>query len=180
MKNTEKRKTIVVVALALMGSTGLALAQAPSAPADLIPYRQQKMKSLGSAFKGVNDELKAATPNLDTIRSNAQTMQKVAAEIPALFPAGSGAEVGVRTTAKAEIWSSRPSFDEKVKALQTAVQGLVTASAGTDVAAIGASAGPIGQACQGCHREFRVRPAAPPAASPPASSTPPASAPPTT
>jgi cytochrome c556 len=172
VNSSENRWTIVVIALALVGSSGLALAQAPKSPADTIQFRQQQMKGLGGAFKGVNDELKASPPNLDTIRANAQKMQQLAADLPTWFPAGTGPEVGVKTTAKPEIWTNRPVFEEKAKALQTAVQGLVAVSAGSDVAAIGASIRPIGAACQGCHSEFRVRPAAPP---PPPPSPPPAS-----
>ena len=83
-----------------------------------------------------------------------------------MFPAGSGPETGVTMTAKAEIWTNASVFAEKVKALQAAVQGLATAAAGGDAAAIGRGRRPIGQACQGCHSEFRVRPAPRPAPAP--------------
>ena len=171
MRSSDKRMKIVLFVAVILGSSGLALAQAPKGAAEVVPFRQQQMKSLGGAFKAVTDELKASTPNLDTIRTNAQTMQKLAADIPTWFPAGTGPETGIKMTAKPEIWTNRAAFEDKAKALQAAVQGLVSASAGSDVAAIGAAVRPVGMACQGCHTEFRVlppRPAAPPPAAAPA------------
>lgn len=174
MRSSEERAKIALFALTLVGASGLAIAQAPKAPADTIQFRQQQMKSIGGAFKAVTDEMKAPSPNFDTIRTNAQTMQKLAADVPSWFPAGTGPETGVKMTAKAEIWTAHADFEDKARGLQTAVQGLVAASAGNDVAALGAAVRPVGQACQGCHTQFRVlppRPAAPPAAAP---ATPPA------
>ena len=163
MRFTEERAKIVLIALTVVGSSGLAWAQAPKTPAETIQYRQQQMKNLGGAFKAVGDQIRSGAPDLAVIRSNVPAMQKVAAELPTFFPAGSGPEAGVPTQAKPEIWTNRAGFDAKVAQFQTAVQGLATASAGSDTAAITAAAGPIGQACQGCHSEFRVRPARPPA-----------------
>lgn len=163
MRFTEERAKIVLIALTVVGTSGLAWAQAPKTPAEAVQYRQQQMKNLGGAFKGVNDQIRSGSPDLAVIRSHVPAMQKVAAELPTLFPAGSGPEAGVPTQAKSEIWSNRAGFDAKVAQFQAAVQGLATASASSDTAAIVAAAGPVGQGCQGCHSEFRVRPARPPA-----------------
>lgn len=166
MRFTEERAKIVLIALTVISTSGLAMAQAPKTPAEAVQYRQQQMKSLGGAFKAVNDQVRSGAPDLAVIRTNVPTMQKVAAELPTLFPAGSGPEAGVPTQAKPEIWTNRAGFDGKVAAFQAAVQGLATASSGTDTAVIAAAAGPVGQGCQGCHSEFRVRPARPPAPPP--------------
>jgi len=169
MRLTEKRAKILLFAATVVGAGGLAWAQVPKTPAEVIPYRQQSMKNLGGAFKAVNDQVRSGMPNVDTIKASIPAMQKVATELPSFFPAGSGPETGVTMTAKAEIWTNASGFADKVKALQTAVQGLATAAAGGDTAAITAAAAPVGQACQGCHSEFRVRPAPRPAPAAPAS-----------
>ena len=166
MRLTEKRAKILLFTATIVGAGGLAWAQAPRTAAETVQYRQQTMKNLGGAFKAVNDQVRSPTPNLDTIRAGVPALQKIAAELPTLFPAGSGPEAGVTTTAKPEIWTNAAGFDGKVKALQAAVQGLATAAAGTDTATVAAAAGPVGQACQGCHSEFRVRPAPRPAPAP--------------
>jgi cytochrome c556 len=171
MRSSDQRLRIAVLAAVIIGSSSLALAQVPKGAAEIVPFRQQQMKSLGGAFKAVTDQLKAPAPNLDTIRTNAATMQRLAADIPTWFPAGTGPETGIKMTAKPEIWTNRSEFEAKAKALQAAVGGLVGASTGSDVAAIGAAARPVGMACQGCHTEFRLQPprpgAPPPAAAPP-------------
>src|SRR5262245_30543442 len=127
MRFTDKRVVIGLALLALAGASELALAQGAKSPADAIQYRQQHLKQLGGAFKAVTDEVRGGSPNLDTVKTNAAAMQKLAAEFPTWFPAGSGPEAGVPTQAKAEIWANRATFDEKIKALQTAVDGLAAA-----------------------------------------------------
>lgn len=168
MKSSKERLKFTSLAAVVLVCGGVALAQAPKGAAEQVPFRQQQMKSLGGAFKAVTDELKAPAPNLDTIRTNAQTMQRLAADIPTWFPPGTGPETGIKMTARPEIWTSRSEFEDRAKALQAAVQGLVGASTGSDVAAIGAAVRPVGMACQGCHTQFRVLPPRPGAPLPPA------------
>jgi cytochrome c556 len=168
-RRIEKHAMSALAALTIVGASGLALAQAAKTPAETIEYRQQSMKAMGQAFRAINTEARAPMPNVDTIRTNLPAVQKVAAELPTLFPAGTGPETGVKTAAKPEIWANRADFDQKVAAFQAAAKGLVTASAGSDGAAVTAAAGAVGQACGGCHTNYRVqppRPAAPPPAAP--------------
>lgn len=154
------RAAIAAVAVLIAGVSGIAVAQtaAPArTPAQSVEYREAQFRRLGAAFKAVNDQTRASSPNLATIRANAQTISTLAAEFPSWFPAGSGPAAGLETKAKAEIWTNGSGFTEQVTRFQTAARNLATASAGTDTAAIGASARALGATCGGCHTAFRER-----------------------
>lgn len=73
-----------------------------------------------------------------------------------MWPEGSDSgALGDMTRAKPEIWSTYPKVSEKSKALVDAATNLASA-AGNGLDALKASMGPVGNACKGCHEDFRV------------------------
>ena len=66
----------------------------------------------------------------------------------------SRADIGDMTRAKAEIWTTYPEIGKKSQALRAALEGLVKV-AGTGLDGLKSGIGPVGQACGGCHKEFR-------------------------
>jgi cytochrome c556 len=162
---TDKHAVLGLTALAVIATSSLAWAQTRS-PAETVQYRQSQLKNLGLSFKAINDEARAAAPNVETMKTNVGKVEKIVAEFHTWWPEGTGPGAGINTKAKAEIWTNRAAFDERVKALQTAVGELSKASASGDAAAIGAAARTAGQACGACHQQFRERPAQPPAPPP--------------
>jgi cytochrome c556 len=151
------RAGILALAALIIGASGIAVAQAARTPAQTVEYREAQLRRLGAAFKAVNDQSRASSPDFAAIRSNAQTISALAAEFPTWFPAGTGPAAGLDTKAKAEIWSNSAGFADEIRQLQAAAQNLATASAGTDRAAISASARSLGQRCASCHTGFRER-----------------------
>jgi len=153
--NNMQRAIVLAFAVAIVGASGFAAAQTTRTPVQAIEYRHDQFRRLGRAFKGVNDQARAGSPDLAVIRTNSQTISQLAADFPTWFPAGSGSGAG-ETDARAEIWSNRAAFDAKMRDFQTAAQNLATAAAGTNTGAIQQSARALGATCSGCHRDFRA------------------------
>jgi cytochrome c556 len=151
------RAAILAVAALVVGASGIAVAQTARTPAQTVEYREAQLRRLGAAFKAVNEQSRASTPDFAVIRSNAQTISTLAAEFPSWFPAGTGPAAGLDTKAKAEVWSNGAGFADEIRQFQAAAQNLATASAGTDASAIGPAARALGQRCSSCHTGFRER-----------------------
>jgi len=152
---TSTRFTLLPLSALLIG---IVYASAVSADAaDVIKTRQHDFKDLGAATKLVKDQLAGGSPDADKIKAAAATIKQAAAAIPNWFPAGSDASAGVKTAAKAEIWtdaagfaSARDSFVEQAGKFS----GLANAE---DLAAVADGFKALGKTCGGCHEKYRVK-----------------------
>ncbi len=121
----------------------------------LMHDRHEGMEDIGDAFKVLDREMKASSPNLATVRRSAATIAGLAPKVSAWFPAGTGPNVG-KTRAKVEIWQKPADFAAKTKSFQAAARAFnATAKAG-DVTAIKASFGELGKTCKACHDPYRA------------------------
>lgn len=123
---------------------------------EIIKARQAQLKKFGGAFKAINDQLKASSPDLAAIQAAAASLPVEAATMADWFPAGSGPESGIETDALAKIWETRADFDQKMADFQAAAANLNTVAQGGDLAAIGAAFGATGGTCKGCHDDYRL------------------------
>lgn len=123
--------------------------------ASVVQARSDYFHGLGKSFKGLRDELKAPSPDLAKVRQYTGDLAAKAPNLPAQFPAGSGPQPGIKTGAKAEIWTHAAEFKQDAAALATAASALNTTAQGNDVAAIRTAADTLGQACKNCHTTFR-------------------------
>jgi cytochrome c556 len=144
---------LAAVASLVLGGTALAAIDA----SQVITTRQEKLKTLGKTFKAFREEF--AKPSLDraALTSETQTMEQLAAALPSWFPAGSGPEAGVKTAAKAEIWSNAGHFTEVSQGLITQTHKLAQLAATGDADSLKAQAKEVGAACGACHKEFKVK-----------------------
>lgn len=142
----------------VLGAFTASLAAVPvfAAAADVVRARIEGLRELGALFKNANDELKSDTPNKMILQITARQINDVARDQYKWFPAGSGPQPGVKTKAKADIWTKGPQF----KAAQDnfakhAAEFNKVVSSG-DVAKMRAQAKVLGGTCGGCHRTFRA------------------------
>lgn len=146
----------VILGVATMALVGVAVGQTPArTPAQLIQARQAGYKQIQGAMKGLSDQLRASEPSLPTIRQHSAVIARLAPQVSGWFPAGTGAEAGVRTRAKAEIWSSGPAFRTASVNLVVAARRLDAAAQANDLAAVRAAVPGLGGACRECHDQFR-------------------------
>jgi cytochrome c556 len=140
----------ILVALALAGC-------APETPGGKAAHaRHENMEELGDAFKALSDEAKKDAPDAAAMKENAIAIADLAEELPAWFPAGSGPQDGVKTHAKADVWSNEMEFADKVHTFQSEAHELRTVS-GDGPDAIAAQVGDLGETCSACHKQFREK-----------------------
>ena len=142
---------LAVVLTLSAGGAALAAVDAAKVEHD----RMESFHKLGAAFKVVNDQLKADKPDTGVIAAQAKVMADLAKQIPSWFPAGSGPEAGIKTRAKAEIWSENAGFVTAAKGLETESGKLASIAAGGDLDAIKAQVKATGGACGTCHNKYR-------------------------
>jgi cytochrome c556 len=151
---------VAALAVAALGAAaGAALAQeaAPTTPGGkAVLARQAHYKELNKAVGGVGAELRKETPDKAVIAANAATAAGLAKDLPSWFPKGSGPEAGVKTAAKAEIWTDAAGFAAAVTKLQDETAKLQTVAAAGDMDAIKAQARATFGACKNCHDQYRA------------------------
>lgn len=140
------------VAIAVTGAASVPLI---AGPIDMVHMRTSGYHAMGAAFKATTDTLRSDTARIDTIRQSAVLIRKVSRAQYSWFPAGSGARPGVKTAAKAEIWSDPVGFRAKQDAFARQADVFLHAAAGKDVAAMRSEARKLGATCKGCHDSFR-------------------------
>ncbi len=145
----------------LAGGMSVAVA-AQKAPADIIKERQEMMKGLGADLKTISDQLKTNAPDKAAIAKAFKHAADSGKNVAELFPAGTGPESGIKTDAKAEIWTMSADFKAAAANFVTVSAKSADAAAKADVEGLNAEAKALGSACGGCHKPFRVPP--PPAA----------------
>lgn len=153
MPDARAKTGIVTIAAVLALTAGGAVA---ATVAETIAARQAGYKQMGAAFKGLNDELKAGSPDKAKLVAHAKTMHTQALRVPGWFPKGSGPEAGVKTKAKAQIWSESAKFATLSKSLQTETAKLQTAAASGNLDALRAQVRATGGSCKACHDAYRA------------------------
>src|SRR5581483_7171193 len=113
--------------------------------------RQAHYKELAKAFGGIGAELRKDAPDKAAIAAGAGNVKAIAQQLPTWFPKGSGPEAGVKTAAKAEVWSDAAGFDAAATKLQTETAKLADVAAAGDLDAIKAQFRTTAGACNACH-----------------------------
>ena len=146
--------TAAAIGLACLG--GAAGAQAPQASAaDVIKGRQGAMMLSGVAMASIKGAIDAGQP-LASQRFATRSLSRWAHAVPGMFPAGSGPEAGVRTNARAEIWTDRAGFEARAADYAAAADRLAELAAGEDAAAFGAQWTAVRATCQACHDSYKA------------------------
>lgn len=140
---------------AVVVGAGFLAAAGHAAGSDTVRARIATYRELGAAFKAVNDGLRGE-PQTVMIQQSARQIRNVARQQYSLFPAGSGAQPGVKTAAKAEIWSKPAQFRLAQDAFARQAEAFGKAAASGNAALIRAEARKLGATCKACHDAFRV------------------------
>ena len=89
-------------------------------------------------------------------RFPSRALSRWAHAVPGMFPVGSGAEAGVATNAKPEIWSDRAGFDAKAADYAAAADRLAELAGGEDAAAFATQWAVVRASCQSCHDGYKA------------------------
>ena len=148
------RKIMTAAVLGLLCVGGAANARGEG-PEGIIKGRQAAMMLSGVAMGAMKSAMDAAQPPA-TQRFNTRALARWAHAVPGMFPAGTGAEAGVQTNAKAEVWSDRAGFEAKAAAYAAAADRLAELAAGEDAAAFTAQWTVVRSSCQSCHDVYKA------------------------
>jgi cytochrome c556 len=138
-------------------AASLAGAVAAADMAGVVHDRQAHYKQIGKAAKAIYETLNSPAPDVASIQANAKVIDQLAPQVPTWFPAGSGAEAGVKTGAKADIWSHPADFKAAATGFTAEAHKFNAVAAGGDLGAIRAEYGALGKACKTCHDQFRQK-----------------------
>lgn len=149
-----KKASRLFLAFAIIGGSGGALADGnPTVKArkGLMNLYAHYVSTLGGMAKGAveYDQEKAA--------GAANSLQLLASSLDQSgmwTPGTSNAELGEETRALPVIWSTYPAVMEKAKALNEAAAAM-SAAAGQDLPSLQAAMKGVGDACGGCHKDYR-------------------------
>jgi cytochrome c556 len=142
------RKVLLLGAVALLATTGLARADGPSP----IEIRQTGLDLLSGDFAGIRAVV-AAKGDVKPLESAAKAMQRWAAIMPAFFPAGT--EAGSK--AKAEIWTDMDGFKKAAAKLGEAAGKLAELAKAGDADGVAAQVKEVGAACGACHNAYKAK-----------------------
>ena len=117
--------------------------------------RHEAMEQLGKAMKELHRGLDASPPDANAIRAQTAIMAATAARIPAMFPGGTGPDVG-KTRAKPEIWKQQGLFLRRAKEYQAAALAINAAAKAGDMNRVMALHENVDKACKACHDPFRA------------------------
>jgi cytochrome c556 len=123
-------------------------------PEDAVKYRKAVMTVMANHFGRVGAMVAGRAP-YDAAAAGANV--EIAAEMSRLpfiaFVDGTAGNAKGESSAK--IWSERAKFDAAAKKLQDEMVKLQAAAKGNNLDTLKAAFGPVGQACKGCHDDFR-------------------------
>lgn len=142
----------LILALAWSGVA----ASAPTVPTvAAVNARKANFKEIGGAFKTINDEVKSGSPDMNSVRPAAKDLASRAAQQVKFFPRGSGPQPGLKTRAKAEIWSQMAVFTRLQSEMTAAASALNSAAQANDLAGMTRARASLGETCKSCHDRFR-------------------------
>ena len=155
------RRAMMALALSAAAAVaaGAAVAQdnASASPGGkAVLARQAHYKELGKAFGGLNAELRKDAPDKGAAAAAATSVNTLAQALPSWFPKGSGPEAGVKTAAKAEVWTDAAGFATAVAKLQGETAKLQEVATAGDLDALKAQVKATGGACKNCHDQYRA------------------------
>lgn len=150
------KKFLAGLTVATIALAGAATAQdAPfareiKARQGIMTYRAIQLGVLGGMAKGeIAYDAEAAQKAADNL------MAAVTIDASMLWPMGSDNSANPASTALAKIWQEGSGIGDKGKAMGEAATAM-QAAAGTGLDGLKMAMGPVGEACGGCHKAFRV------------------------
>ena len=122
---------------------------------DAVRYRKAAFTMIGEHMGRVGDELRAARPDPQKLRTSSEFIAFLSGAPWEAFGADTAAFKG--TKARPAIWTDRARYDRLAENMRTEARKLGSAAAGGDAAAIRAQFGSLGQTCKACHDDFKSK-----------------------
>jgi len=115
-----------------------------------VKYRQHTMTAVGGHMKAAVALVKGEVDHKGDLTVHAAGLAGLAGIAPGLF--GADAKGG---DALPKIWDEPAAFNERLETFRSAATAFDAAVKGGDPGKIGPALGDLGQACKGCHDNFK-------------------------
>lgn len=123
-------------------------------PEDAVKYRQSSMFVMANHFGRIGAMVQGRVPfDAATALANAEVVSTMSRLPFAGFVEGTASTE--KGKAKANIWTDRAKFDAGAQKMQEEVAKLLAAAKTNNLDNIKAAFGGVGQACKGCHDDYR-------------------------
>ena len=116
-----------------------------------VDYRQHTMAAVGGHMQAIVDIIQGKVPHAAHMATHANALADLADIAATLFPEGSAGG-----DALPAIWEDADDFAAKLAAFKDAAVDFKTAAGSGDGARIGGALQQLGQACKGCHDDYRA------------------------
>ena len=146
------RKTVVTT-LVLLTLGFAALSQAEPAPEDAAKYRQAVMKALSGHNGALRLIVADRAGNAAKLTNHIEALANLADEVGDVFQAGSDLDDDEALPA---IWENPDAFANAVTRFEEAAAALKTVAANNDIESVNSALKDFGDACKGCHEDFRL------------------------
>lgn len=141
------------IALSLLGLMAVtSLAASAAEPEDIIKYRQNIMKAIGSHSSAAGAIIQGKVDYPSDLADHVRALQALTRDLPALFPKDS--DFG-ETKARDEVWSKRAEFEKRALDARTRADAFAAAVQGSDQKAVADRYKELGESCKACHKDFR-------------------------
>ena len=127
------------------------VAIAVSASEGEVNYRQHTMSAVGGHMRAIVGIIRGEVPHTDHLATHANAMADLAEIAPTLFP-----ESSKGGDALDAIWEDGEDFASKLNAFKEATAAFKTAAESGERGAIMSAFQGVGQACKGCHDNYRA------------------------
>ena len=149
-KGLRMRKALLLGAVALLATTGMARADGPN----MIELRQTSLDLMGGDYAAIRF-VAGAKGDMKSVESAAKAIKRFATLMPSLFPKGS--ETGGDTKALPAIWSDNAGFVKAAETLAEAADKLAVLAKAGDADGVDAQIKVVGAACGACHKDYRAK-----------------------
>jgi len=154
MLSMMRKKTIAAAVVALL--VPAAFAQAPALkPETQIKLRQAAYDLMNYALGGLDAMVQGKRPYDKEEAGRLADLLAQNAQFPRRF-FGEGTGEG-KTRAKPEIWTHRADFDAKMDEMVTEAAKMPAAARSGNLAALKSQVNSVGDACDQCHENYRVK-----------------------
>lgn len=117
--------------------------------------RHADFEKIGDAYETLEKQIKKSKPDAAVIQREAALVLAMGKEIPNWFPEGSGPDKGVKTKARAEIWTQAADFTRLQETFMATAEAMNQTAVSGDFSTISAQFEKMGEACSECHKQFR-------------------------
>jgi len=133
----------------LLGLAILTCTSALGSEAD-VDYRRYSMEAIGGHMQAIVKILRQEVPHSGHLSIHANAIADMARVAPDLFPEGSQGREALPA-----IWEQPEDFAKRLDAFHSAAEAFKDAAESGDPESIGSAIGGLGQACKGCHDNYR-------------------------